>query len=699
VRMKKQGVRKPGIIQRMNPGGLGIRVYLLGFAAAALLMVSTALIELHQSKKELLSIMQRQAHQVLEMVLAASRNAISSNELLEHTFRLRLLNNAVFIRKLYEEGKITSDRLSAIATENHLYRINIFRKDGKKLYSSHSQVHTGLPERMSPEVVLAPIFRGETDTLFIGLKPARFESGFRYAVAVAAQNRSAIVVNLDAATLLRFRQQTGFGNLLRNLADSPGVVYAVLQDSTGILAAAGNVKLLERADGESLRDQEFRDSTFVTRLVQLDSLDVLEAIHPFYYGDRFLGMFRLGLSAQPLVLAKQRVFRRILIISLALTVFGFILFSLILVRQHLDLTRKQYRVVETYSGQIIEHVSDAVVVFHHVQGIRIFNRAAEQLFGIKREDVEGKPLSILLGDALCLELMQGEQTIQQVECRIQGNRRNLIVSRGKFTDEGGEQNTILVIRDITRLKELEERMRRQERLTAMGKLASGVAHEIRNPLNAISTTVQQLARDFLPQKNADEYQQLMKLVHQEILRINRTVSEFLRFARPEPLAPEPFILSDFVEEIRAEYKSLLENQGIRWIVEQHWDGEVVWDRRKIRQVLMNLIQNAADVTEDGDEIRLIVSSENGTVRFRVQDTGPGIAPEIQPKVFDLYFTTKARGTGMGLAIVQRIVDEHGGRILLESQPGKGTTFEIILPVDVGDVPRKGGDHFRSGTAN
>ncbi len=279
--------------------------------------------------------------------------------------------------------------------------------------------------------------------------------------------------------------------------------------------------------------------------------------------------------------------------------------------------------------------------------------------------------------------MYVKSLLKQIKCPIKNQLKDLMVSKSSFTDSDGVENTILVIRDLTEQKQMEAQLQRQERLTAMGELASGVAHEIRNPLNTIGTIIQQLDKDFEPVKEKEAYHQLAGLVYAEVKRINKTVQEFLRFARPEPVQPSPFKLRELFNPLKHQYKSVLEKRQIKLIMQLNYDSEVVWDSGQMKQVLMNLIQNAAEAIDKKGTISVTVSLvADREVAIRISDDGPGMPEAVRINIFNLYYTTKAKGTGIGLSIVQRIVYEHHGVISVESQPGRGTRFIIKLPVHV-----------------
>ena len=646
-------------------------------------MISSAVVELHQSKKELMSLMKDQSHQLLEALLISSENALSSNQITEEYLKERLLNNANFTRYLYETGEISNQTLARFAQENNLFRINIFRRDGQKIYSSHEQTHFDLPEKNSPQEILAPIFNGETDTLFIGMKEARHESGFRYAIAIAAKDRSAIVVNLDADQILSFRKQVGFGIFMRSIIQNPGIVYVALQDTSGILAASGNVRELESIETSPFLLKSWQDSTFATRTTEFDSIEVLEAIHPFYFQKRWLGVFRLGISLAPIQTINTRIYRRIIVISLVLIFIGLVLFSLVLVRQNLEIVQKQFQVVESYSAELIENMKDAVIVLDNRSNLKIFNQAAADLFQIQKNSIIGKKLTTLFEESICESILLSAANMQEVSCKINKREKQLLISKSRFEDENKHENIILIIRDLTEQKNLEDQLQRKERLSAMGELASGVAHEIRNPLNAISTTIQQLDKDFEPASNKEEYHQLSRMVYKEVRRINETVQSFLRFARPEPLQPSQFQVKELFDHLKNQYTSIMNQHNIEFQINLNWMGEVFWDKQKIRQVFMNLIQNAMDAIEKNGKISIDVEPENHSkLKIHVVDNGPGIPEQIRSKIFNLYFTTKTKGTGIGLAIVQQIIFEHGGTIKAQSENQTGTMFQIIIPVKI-----------------
>ena len=221
-------------------------------------------------------------------------------------------------------------------------------------------------------------------------------------------------------------------------------------------------------------------------------------------------------------------------------------------------------------------------------------------------------------------------------------------------------------------------MRRRDRLAAMGELASGVAHEVRNPLNAIGVIVQRLQREFKPEAEGDDYLKLTQTVREEVRRVDGIIQQFLTFARPPVLEPRPTNLSRLLESALQVVESQANSKGLRLTRSLDDVGEVRVDPGQMKEVFLNLLGNATAATESG-EVRVSCSVRDSRwVEVAVEDTGEGIPEADLERIFDLYFTTKPTGTGLGLSLVHRIVNEHGGMVEVESTPGVGSKVRVVL---------------------
>jgi PAS domain S-box-containing protein len=663
--LKQNNIVKPGFL-------------LILFLGLAALILFSAYYELKESKKEMLHLMSEEAHSLLQSIIVSSQEVLYASDEVESEISSRLLNNANIIKILYNDKKINNSVLSKIASANNINMIHVFDRNGRMIFSSNKKNSASVPTQMVIKQ-LQPIFNDDVDTLIVGLKKARNSSDVLYVIAVATQNNDAIVLNLDAEELLSFKRRIGFGILIKRLTENRDVVYAMLENNDGILAASGKVNKVASLNEIPLLQWVESDTTFKWRIAEYAGDSFLEAVHPFYLENSFIGYYRIGLSLEPLENINERLQRRIIISAVILFIVGFIMLTLILVRQNLDSVKKQYQKIETYSKKVIESVSDAIVVIDGNENIVEINRAAEKLFKINKIEAIGKKVYDVLEKDFRNKL-KNHEGIQQIECNIKEKHKEIIVSRSKFLDENSDENIVLIIKDLTEIKKLEKQISRSEQMNAMGQLASGVAHEIRNPLNSIGTIVQQLDKDFEPVADKDEYHSLAKIVSKEVQRMNKTIENFLRFSRPEPIEKTEFNLSDLLHAVIMQFNPLVVEKNIKLISRINWEGIVFWDKNQIKQVLINLIKNSMEAIFNDGIIELSVSKEKEDVIIKIKDNGEGIPKENLQKIFNLYFTSKAKGTGIGLSIIQRIINEHDGIITVDSIVGEGTVFTIILPV-------------------
>jgi two-component system sensor histidine kinase HydH len=250
----------------------------------------------------------------------------------------------------------------------------------------------------------------------------------------------------------------------------------------------------------------------------------------------------------------------------------------------------------------------------------------------------------------------------------------------QFSDFMGR---VLLMYDLSELKRLEREIQRHDRLVALGKMAAGVAHEVRNPLSSIKGFATLLGSKF---KDGSQEHEAADILVQEAERLNRSITELLNYARPTPLHKEPVDLGEIVGLGLKLISSDAQVLGVKTSLDiEPGLPFVSADKDKINQVLLNLYLNGLQAMEHSDskkELRVSVrlDAPAGMVVIEVQDTGIGIPAEDLDKVLDPYFTTKPDGTGLGLALAYKIIDEHDGSIRFSSSEGKGTTVSIFLPI-------------------
>lgn len=238
-------------------------------------------------------------------------------------------------------------------------------------------------------------------------------------------------------------------------------------------------------------------------------------------------------------------------------------------------------------------------------------------------------------------------------------------------------------RHMARLEELRKRLQQSERLSSLGQLAAGVAHEIRNPLNAISMATQRLQRDFPPAdpEKVDKFKNMTSVIRDEVRRLNGIIEEFLAFSRTQRLELRNYPIEDVLRKLISLVEEEARTKGIS--INSNLDGQqslVPMDVDKLQQALLNILKNAMESIAGKGEITIRVEKSTGKVNLKMSDTGAGLGPEDLEKIFNPEYTTKEKGLGLGLPIAHEIIRGHNGVIKVESRLGAGTTFNIVLPL-------------------
>ncbi|HXF76002.1 MAG TPA: PAS domain S-box protein, partial [Methylomirabilota bacterium] len=347
---------------------------------------------------------------------------------------------------------------------------------------------------------------------------------------------------------------------------------------------------------------------------------------------------------------------------------------------------------ESWLRNLIATTQDAVVAIDRRGRIVLFNSSAERIFGYRAEEIIGEKVNRLMAEPYASEHDEYIARYERTgEARAIGRIRTVTAKRQdgalfpielSLTEIAVDQEThyAAFIRDISEKTRLQEKLLESERLAAIGNTAAKIGHEIANPLNGIYLTLQLIEHRLLRWPEPDEGTlSNVSRVKKEVARLNQLLQEFRTLARQQSYDFRPMHLPGLIGDVVDLQQPLLESQGI--VVERKIPVDVPplrVDEDKFKQALLNLLKNAAEAMPGGGVLTIAVTRQNEDVVIEVADTGVGIAPGTD--VFAPFVTTKKEGTGLGLLIVRQIVTAHGGGISYESQPGKGTTFRLTLPL-------------------
>jgi len=354
---------------------------------------------------------------------------------------------------------------------------------------------------------------------------------------------------------------------------------------------------------------------------------------------------------------------------------------------HMSIAVERARLVDglrertEFLENILQSSLDAIVVVDAQNRIKTWNDGARRIFGYEAEEAIGQPYDLLLAeeDRKTSDALLQSGSLRRFECahRTKDGRRLIVeISATSLKDKNGRPvGRSCITRDITDLKSMQQELVRTQSLAVVGELAATVAHEIKNPLAGISGAIQVLAEG-MP-KN-DGRREIVGEILDQVRRLDTTVRDLLNFARPITPALRDLDLGESISSVWKMLAPQSEAKGIRFSVEGDSGAVLRADPHLLRQVWVNLFQNAIEAMSQGGELRVSVSAGPRT-KVEIRDSGNGIDPAAVEKIWRPFFTTKTRGTGLGLPIVKKIVEAHGGRIWCESEPKKRTSFFVEIP--------------------
>lgn len=363
------------------------------------------------------------------------------------------------------------------------------------------------------------------------------------------------------------------------------------------------------------------------------------------------------------------------IISFYLTAFlsGYLSSRLEKTVQKLEEKDLDLRDLEFFNKEVLESLPSGLFTTDLSGNVLIFNRAAERITGVKKESIIGQRIDSVL-PFFKFPFSEGRKeemiTVKGVQ-KIIGLTISMLKGLAEST-----KGFIVIFQDLTQIKKLETEIKQKEKWAAIGELSSNIAHEIRNPLASLKGSIEMLKENSVPQNYKER---LMEIALNEMDRLNRIITDFLTYSRPTPPEFKKFDLHELLDETIELLRNVEQNKE-SVSIRKDYDGvvEVNADPKKMRQVFWNLGINSVEAMPEGGELVVSTRNTGGSIEITFQDNGMGIDRENVEKIFYPFFTTKEQGTGLGLAIAYRIVEEHGGRITVESSPGIGTTFRIIL---------------------
>lgn len=349
--------------------------------------------------------------------------------------------------------------------------------------------------------------------------------------------------------------------------------------------------------------------------------------------------------------------------------------------------------MEEKRQQVMDSLLQGVIVMEENHRVIFLNEPIKRMMPFRQGPNAGELVWEILGDPdiaqIAKETLKSESKLVQHEVTlgIRGNRKTLLLDIIPLVEDKRVAGSLLTCTDVTEKRLQDVRLKRAESLASLTHMVAGVAHEIKNPLGAMAIYVQLMKREI--EKHGalkeDPGVSYIEVLEDEIERLNKTVVDFLFAVRPIALEMELMDPSSVIDEVLLFLHPELEKQSIR-VRKKYGKGLplIELDARLFKQVLLNLFQNAISAMAGGGEITITTSEKEGFLHIAIKDTGCGIDPEIIHKIFDPYYTTRDTGTGLGLTLVYKIIQEHGGHIEATSSP-MGTIMDCSFPIPHGEL--------------
>jgi len=518
----------------------------------------------------------------------------------------------------------------------------------------------------------------------------------------------AIIRSLEASCRIGSRRMMGKGfdmaSLINEIGAENKTAYILIAKSNGTLLLYQDRSInkslsIDKRDIEVLKDKKV-PLIDIKRVNGVKVLEIKKIFSPLrggrgmmrgryrYFNKNEYQIIKLGLFLKQWEESVRMEFLHTIISSTILLILSIgTIFFLFFVKRYKGV-EEAHKSLKSYIERLIENLPDGLISLEKNGKIVTANPSALSIFSVKEDKLIGKSLSNWLSkkDLLDKILSKGEKVTFETYLTISPEKKvPVFVSASPLSDEQGKIiGGVVLIRDLTEIKELEERLKRTEKLASLGRLSAGIAHEIRNPLSSIKGFAHLFAKKLSYDRELMEYATVME---REVDRLNLIITRFLQCAKPTPLKRRRFKIRELINYLKSLIKEKLKEKNIIFKTDYPKDDlEIFADFDQLTQLLLNLIINGIEASKEGGELLLSIelSKDKNNIIISVSDKGEGIKEEDLAHIFDPFFSRKRGGTGLGLSIAQKIAEAHGGDIKVKSVLNKGTTFSFVMPIkDIG----------------
>lgn len=607
------------------------------------------------SRRVMMDVIKEEAHSFLDVIASFQENSIFAEGKYEDEVISKLINLCDYMESMGLKG-INPVKLRESFDITAISVVDL--KTGKVILASGN--------RLGP--VEHPVNTGDRVSFEYFKVGSKKFIQFRYRIKGRLYQ-----IEASAADIQLFRQEFGINKIINQMLLNPMVKYLILQDTKGIIFATPNVQKISRIEDDSTLLDAISNNEELCRITEFKDENILEVVRPFVVDNVNLGIFRMGISLDDYYRHVRATERQLILLFVVLSAIGFVLFFLFL-------KYESYITLKEIFHKILGSVEDGILMVDARGVITGVNNAFCMASSLDEELLLKHSYHSLFGDDFCdiaAVLENGSKAVNEKNLfgkQIQYSSYPLIDEKKRVV------GVISVLRDVTKLREFEKEREEAERLKFLGNLVANFAHEIKNPLNGLSIAAQRLVKEFPSQDK--EYTRLMSTLKTEIELLNRTLNDFLSLARSRAKPKEEFDLSDTFERALDVVKELVRTRGIILKENIKKDLKLLGNaddfKRAVLNILLNAVEAVAEVSDRKPEISVELFTRDQKIVLRISDNGSGMDEEEKQRIFTPYFTTKKKGTGLGLYIAQKIIREHKGEIQIESCKGQGTVFTVVF---------------------
>jgi signal transduction histidine kinase len=657
------------------------KVIILIAAIIVLVVFSTTWYTIKRSRADSLELLILQGTAFTESLADVASNALSTENFIDYLVHKRYSEIVVDLtdRPLAE---IDQSLLATVARRHGLYGIQVFGMDSQMVAGVTIKGPTGIPEHVIDEVKVLIANPEDSYTLLLeeGDSP---EETVHYYLAKSNMLDRITLITTDALYFVDAMEETQIDFLALKMAQERGIEYIMYQTTEGIIFSSADASAIVSIESDPFLKNALDADTILNRVTGYRRHEVLELVRPFSSEQYPFGLLRVGLPLWGYYRVSNAFDTQLIVTAVILAILMLVVILFLNTHRRRKELDFQYRQMKSITDKLFDQMDVGVAAIDDSGKIVMTNKAFDDILGVA--GTSGRFWKGLLGELKVTlpESESGQRASTEAEVNfVRGdNARTLLIATSKVAAEGDlPSGVVAVIYDITNVRDYERKAARKERLSEMGNLAAGVAHEIRNPLNAISIAAQRLATEFMPEENSDEYLSFTKQIRDETRRLNDIITRFLALARSDEKKSESIELSRLFDEQVAFLKPEADKLGIELSCDFEPGLRLNANQDELKQVIANLFNNACEaINRQPGKIRIVGRKFADYFEILFEDSGPGVNESDRDKIFAPYFTTKEAGTGLGLPTVHKIISAMDGEITVESSKLGGAAFRIKLP--------------------